>query len=214
MNTSELAELLLFEPDEYPFETASIEADDDHPARVAEQQWPGLAGAASGAGMGLPGVPEADCGMDELEEILDLLVSGEDHDPQAGVWAELDSSEADDDSGPPLSLEGAAILLQSHDEVDESETEELWEQFYDACAGTSEHEVGDLSLEPLEIEGAHGFSRQVELAEEDPDIPALDTHVVHLEFGQNSLRVLGFGIIEEEMEEVVTAQLDRLEEAG
>lgn len=113
-------------------------------------------------------------------------------------------SEAD---GP----EGAGVMMQSSEEApDAAGSSARWASFLDACAGDFEHDEGTQSISALDIEGIDGFTAHKEATSTNsPD--EYTASYAHLSAGHNAVHVVGFNISESEMEELITAQLEKLE---
>lgn len=108
-------------------------------------------------------------------------------------------------------LGGAVVLMQSSEEApDAAGSSAHWDSFLDACAGVFEYDEATQNISALGIGGINGFTAHHEITATH----GTDEYTVsyaHFDTGHNAVYVVGFDIGESEMEELITAQLEKLD---
>ncbi|GAA1825737.1 hypothetical protein [Nesterenkonia flava] len=138
------------------------------------------------------------------EEDLETMFEGPAADAAALFFATKPELRTGSDSPA-----GAAVLLQSYsEEVAAHDTQQLWKDFLEGCAGQFEHERGTTLVEEYAPYGGQGFYARGERENGEE----LTSYAAYFEFGHTTLHVVGIGISEDEMDQVITAQLENLEQ--
>lgn len=208
MSSDNLAQLVL-QGEDFPFPVAEGSLEEGVEALSAEYSTWGFAVMSAVA----PAVPAGEEAMSSECEHHWQGDSGNffvENEPGEGVALStaLQPERINADSGNPS---GAVVLLMSHG-TPSQDPEAHWASFLEACAGEHEYEQGTQVLEGLDIDGVHGFTAHMtQQPGEHPE--EFTSHFAHLEFGHNSLRIVGIDLTTDQMREVVIAQLDKLEQA-
>lgn len=238
LSGAEVQELLLSQ-DEFPETVQFYDLDEggDEEAEFGQDDWGGAATLFAMVSVGsLSADDEAydDDSYEALDSCLAFLGAQEDYhegddfpfythheaEGYAAVQANYTAPEPIDPGlgEEPFGATGMMISLQSYDYPQAmGDFEQRWDDFIEACEGehTVEHDGEPFVttvLREFSPHGARGFAVDVEFHQDSPDSPGDFTgHLVHYPFEQTSLRLLGFYAEDDQVEEVLEIQLEKLE---
>lgn len=216
MVSTELADLLIDE-DDFPFRAE--EASRDQGVEIIDDDDNDLAVAFLAAQVPVFAGPEdvegEECALQWQSSIGELLpgLEGNDDATLEGVATSYAESSRRPNSPNDLPA-GAAIMLQSEEDgLEDSGSAARWSSLVESCATQMERQWGSQSFEAIDIDGVNGFTSHIELTEgaDGVETGEYTSHVAHLEFGNNSLVIIGFGLDEAQMSELYETQLNKLE---
>ncbi len=207
MSSAELRDLVLSVEDfTIPFEEFDVE---EGPESLDTEDSPWMWGlfAAVAPVFGNEETRSDEC-QHQLHANEENLIPGEIDSEDVVLASAQQPPSPSDDPGVPT---GAVVLLTSEDSAQDDGYQAEWDSLLNACAGEFDHENGTQSLEEIGIEGVQGFSAHMSQEDEDESLE-MTSHLAHHEFGHNSLRVIGLNLTDDEMEDVVVDQLEKLDQ--
>lgn len=213
LSSEELHELLLTEE---KFRIPAATVDTDFGSDIFDDEYYDWGSAMLFGSLPVSLIDQTDAGETcklHWDNAAEELLQGEASDDMAMAFARGPKPMSDDDDEIP---QAAAILLQSYPHsTEEFSHAAQWDSFLSSCAGEWQVDGVQQSLESINIDGVDGYTAHTESTEdvEGDQPPSRVVHVAHVDFGQTSMRIISLDLSEEEMEEVVEAQLEKLESA-
>ena len=207
MSSAELSNLVLSEEDfSFPVEEFDVEEGPES-LDTEDSPWMWALFAAVAPAFGNDETRSDEC-ENQLGASEESLIPGEVEAEDVVLASAQQPPSPHDEPGIPT---GAVVLLTSDDYAQDEGYQAEWDSLLNACAGEHDLDNGTQSLEEIDIAGVQGFSSHVAQEDEDESFE-MNSHLAHHEFGHNSLRVIGMNLMDEQMEDVVVDQLEKLDQ--